>query len=70
MPPYTLAHVAKAGVTTIGAAATAVLGIAAGDTTVGRILTIVAAVGTVVATYVVPNAPTSDAAETVTVEPH
>ncbi|HKE67761.1 MAG TPA: hypothetical protein VKB55_00810 [Nocardioidaceae bacterium] len=60
MPTYTLDQTAKTWVAAIGVLATALLGIFAGDTTAGWILTIVVAVGTVVAVYVVPNAPTED----------
>ena len=72
MPPYTLAQISKAGTATVGAAATALLGVLAGDSTVGRILTVVAVVGTAVATYLVPNAPTTDAPAPfeAEVEPH
>ena len=62
MPPYTFAQTAKTWVAAGGAGATALLGLLAGDSTTGRILTVVAAVGTVVATYAVPNAPMTDAA--------
>jgi uncharacterized protein YcfJ len=70
VPPYTLSHVAKAGTATIGAMATAVLGLTVGHTRTGRMLVAAAAVGTAVATYAVPNAPTSDAAAPTGVEPH
>jgi hypothetical protein len=62
MPPYTFAQTAKTWVATGGAAATALIGLLAGDSTVGRIVTVVAAVGTAIATYAVPNAPMADAA--------
>jgi hypothetical protein len=72
VPPYTLAQISKSGTAAIGAAATAVLGVLAGDSTAGRVLTVVAVVGTAVATYLVPNAPTSDAVAPIDaeVEPH
>ena len=60
MPTYTLDQTAKTWVAAIGALVTALLGILAGDTMAGWILTIIAAVGTVVAVYAVPNAPTED----------
>ncbi len=63
MPPYTMSQTAKAWTATIGAIATASLGVVAGDTRAGQILTIVAAVGTAAAVYAVPNAPTHDAAD-------
>jgi hypothetical protein len=63
MPPYTMSQTAKTWTATLGALATASLGVLAGDTTAGRVLTIVAAVGTAVAVYTVPNAPTHDAAD-------
>ena len=69
MPTYTLAQTAKTWVAVIGAAATALLGILAGDTSAGWILTIVAAVGTAVAVYAVPNAPTHDAGATPVYDP-
>jgi hypothetical protein len=70
MPPYTLAQTAKTWIATGGVAATALLGLIAGDSTAGKILTIVAAVGTAAATYAVPNAPMADAAaETATFDP-
>jgi hypothetical protein len=70
MPPYTFAQTAKTWVATGGAAATALLGLLAGDSAAGRILTVVAAVGTAVATYSVPNAPLADAAaESATFDP-
>jgi hypothetical protein len=62
MPPYTFAQTAKTWVATGGVAATALLGLLAGDSAGGVILTIVAAVGTAAATFAVPNAPLADAA--------
>ena len=70
MPPYTFAQTAKTWVATGGAAATALLGLLAGDSAAGAIVTIVVALGTAVATYTVPNAPLADAApETATFDP-
>jgi uncharacterized membrane protein YidH (DUF202 family) len=45
----------KAYAALVGAVATALLGLYAADTQLGRILTVVAAVATAVATYAVPN---------------
>ena len=72
MPPYTLAQIAKAGTATVGAAAAAALGIFGGDSAVGVVVAIALVVGTAVATYLVPNAPTVDAAPPVDaeIEPH
>jgi hypothetical protein len=72
MPPYTFGQTAKTWVATGGVAATALLGLLAGDSAAGRILTIVVAVGTAAATYAVPNAPMEDAAAPIEVEiePH
>lgn len=47
----------KAIATLVGAVATGLLGVYAGDTEVGKILTVVVIVATAVATWVVPNAP-------------
>jgi hypothetical protein len=63
MPPYTMGQTAKAWTATVGAIATASLGVIAGDTKAGQVLTIVVAVGTAVAVYAVPNAPTHDAVD-------
>ena len=60
MPTYTLDQTAKTWVAAIGALVTALLGIFAGDTTAGWILTIIAALATAAAVYAVPNAPTED----------
>lgn len=50
---------AKAYASLIGSAATALLGIYTADTKVGQVLTIIAVLATVVATWAVPNAPTT-----------
>lgn len=47
----------KAIATLVGSIVTGLLGIYAGDTEVGKILTIIGIVATAVATWVVPNAP-------------
>ena len=46
---------AKAYVALVGAVATALLGVFAADTTVGQVLTVVAAIATSVATWRIPN---------------
>jgi hypothetical protein len=48
---------AKAYAALAGAIATALLGVFAADTTVGKVLTVVAVIATCVATYRVPNQP-------------
>lgn len=50
---------AKMVVAAIGATATALLGVLGPDTTVGHVLTVVAAVATTLGVYLVPNAPAS-----------
>lgn len=47
---------AKAYVALTGAIATALLGVFAADTAVGKVLTVIAVLATAVATYQVPNA--------------
>ena len=47
---------AKAYVALIGAVATALLGVFAADTEVGKVLTVIAVVATAVSTFAVPNA--------------
>lgn len=47
---------AKAVAALVGSVATALTGLCAADSTVGRVLVVVLAVATAVATYAVPNA--------------
>lgn len=48
---------AKAYVALVGTIATALLGVFAADSEIGKVLTIVAVVATAVGTYAVPNRP-------------
>lgn len=56
MPKLPGMEALKAYVALVGSIATALLGVFTADTTVGRILTVVAVVATAVVTYRIPNA--------------
>ena len=62
VPRVALAVGTEVAPSIIGAVVTALLGLLVGDSAAGWILTILAAIGTAVAVYAVPNAPTDDVA--------
>ena len=63
MPTYTLAQTAKTWAALIGAIVTALLGAFTAGSVIGKILTAAGAIGTAIAVYTMPNAPTQDSAD-------